>query len=149
MRRSVLIILLIILLVILLGLFRFSGNGKQGDHLILYGNVDVRQVDLGFRVSGRVKEMFFQEGDLVPEGKLMAVLDKQPYMDLVLQAEAAEASAKASLENAERQLKRRQELGSDADGSISIEELENAFYARNLYAANTKQSVASLGVAKS
>ena len=47
--------------------------------LVLYGNVDIRQVDLGFRVSGRLAKMLFEEGDEVKTGELLAVLDKAPY----------------------------------------------------------------------
>ncbi|MBY0264242.1 MAG: secretion protein HlyD, partial [Holosporales bacterium] len=47
--------------------------------LVLSGNVDIRQVDLGFRVSGRLAKMLFEEGDEVKTGDLLAVLDKAPY----------------------------------------------------------------------
>ena len=43
-------------------------NSNNKNELVLYGNVDIRQVDLGFRVSGRVETMPFQEGDFVPAG---------------------------------------------------------------------------------
>lgn len=69
-------------------------NQNSKDTIVLYGNVDIRQVDLGFRVSGRVQKMVFEEGDQVKIGNLVAVLDKAPY-------EAAFASAKAQLEQAE------------------------------------------------
>jgi multidrug efflux pump subunit AcrA (membrane-fusion protein) len=49
--------------------------------LVLYGNVDIRQVELGIRVSGRIAEMPFQEGDRVHAGKLLATLDRRPYED--------------------------------------------------------------------
>ena len=47
--------------------------------LVLSGNVDIRQVDLGYRVSGRLTKMLFEEGDEVKTGDLLAVLDKAPY----------------------------------------------------------------------
>src|SRR5439155_21630903 len=47
------------------------------NYLKIYGNVDVRQVDLGFRLGGRVQKMFFEEGDFVSKGKLMAILDRR------------------------------------------------------------------------
>jgi len=48
---------------------RKEANNKE---LILYGNVDVRQVDIGFRVPGQVLELAFEEGDIVSQGTLMA-----------------------------------------------------------------------------
>ena len=67
---------------------------RNSNHLFLYGNVDIRQVDLGFRVNGRLEKMLVEEGDQVKRGDLLAVLDKAPY-------EADLASAKAGLAQAE------------------------------------------------
>jgi HlyD family secretion protein len=61
--------------------------------LTLYGNVDIRQVALGFRVSGRVAALKFEEGDSVKAGDLLATLDDKPYRD---QAAAAGAQVAAS-----------------------------------------------------
>lgn len=116
------------------------------DDIILYGNVDVRQVDLGFRANGRVITMPFEEGDFVPKGTLMGVLDDQPYTDQVKQAQASYEAMRINFENAEELLKRRKEL--IGDGSVSQEDLENSQTSRNALAANLKQAQATLGVAK-
>ena len=70
--------------------------------LVLYGNVDIRQVDLGFRVGGRIVSMYFEEGDVVAAGDVMAVLDKTPFEDDVRLAEAEVASQRAIVEKYER-----------------------------------------------
>ena len=41
----------------------------------LYGNIEIRQVDLSFRVSGRLKKVYFEEGDYVKKGEKLAELD--------------------------------------------------------------------------
>lgn len=112
--------------------------------LTLYGNVDIRQVDLGFRVSGRVQSMPFQEGDLIPTGTLMAMLDKQPYQDQVKQAAAHVESAEASLANAIRLVERRKLLL--GTGGISAQDIDDAIAAQNVGYANLKESQAALGV---
>ncbi|MCX6986159.1 MAG: efflux RND transporter periplasmic adaptor subunit [Lentisphaerae bacterium] len=63
--------------------------------MTLYGNVDIRQVNLGFRVSGRIEKMLFEEGDKVKTGDVIAVLDKKPYEDSVnlFQAQIEELTA--------------------------------------------------------
>ena len=66
----------------------FLLRAKDHRHLTLYGNVDVRQVDIGFRVAGQVQNLFFEEGDFVKQGSLMADLDKTPYDDQVREAAA-------------------------------------------------------------
>jgi HlyD family secretion protein len=117
----------------------------QRNELILYGNVDIRQVDLGFRVSGRVQSMPFEEGDFVPAGTLMAFLEKQPYEDQVKEAAAHIESVKASLTNAERLvIRRRQLLGT---GGVSKQEVDDAISSYNVFLANLKESQAALGVA--
>ncbi len=79
------------------GLFFFlrHAHRKADDQLTLYGNVDIRQVDLGFRVAGRVAAMKLEEGDRARAGELLAELDARPYQDQVqaAQAEVAQQSA--------------------------------------------------------
>jgi len=64
--------------------------------LTLQGNIDIRQVNVGFRVTGRVKEMKLEEGDVVHAGDLIAKLDDVPYQDQVRLAEAQVAQAQAN-----------------------------------------------------
>ena len=76
----------------------FGWTHKQDDYLTLYGNVDIRQVRLGFRVGGRIAEMLVDEGDTVNKGALLAHLDARPYEDSVRSAEAQKASLRATLD---------------------------------------------------
>src|SRR3989338_6495809 len=80
------------------------------DAIVLYGNVDVREVDIGFRVAGRVRSLCFEEGDLVCEGQLMCSLDSDPYTGRLEEAVAAREAVFSELANAEILLKRRLEL---------------------------------------
>lgn len=145
MRRLVLFILSLIIIAALYTHYLKSTTPKNRNAITLFGNVDVRQVQLGFRVEGRVQTMLFEEGDFVPAGIKMGELDKQPYEDQILQAKANADSIAHSLQNAEKLLNRRNELISD--GSISQEDLDNARAARDVYAANLKAAEAAKGVA--
>jgi len=148
MKRLLLIVFLLALLAI--ALYQFYPNwfhkAEQPSALTLYGNVDIRQVDLGFRVSGRVATMPFQEGDLVPEGALMSLLDKQPYEDQVRQAAAHIDSVAASLNNAKTLVERRRLLL--GTGGISDQDYDDAISSRNVLEANLKEAQAALGVAE-
>lgn len=140
---------LCLILALLIGvLIAYFSYRKQRDEqfLVLYGNVDVRQVDLGFRVGGLVESMPFQEGDLVKQGQLMARLDPQPYLDQVKQAESQVEALKKTLENSQLIYKRRQEL--IGDGSVSQEDYTNSLSSRDVNSANLKEAEASLGIAK-
>jgi len=58
----------------------FSLPGHHDDNrLVLSGNVDIRQVDLAFRVMGRIAAIPFEEGEHVPAGAIVARLDAAPY----------------------------------------------------------------------
>jgi HlyD family secretion protein len=47
--------------------------------LQLFGNVDIREVNLGFRVSGKLLEVSRDEGDTVKPDEILARLDDEPY----------------------------------------------------------------------
>lgn len=77
------------------------GSRESGPYLMLYGNVDIRQVQLGFRVSGRIAEALVDEGDRVKAGDRLASLDAQPYQDQIRIADAQAAAARATLQKLE------------------------------------------------
>lgn len=75
-------------------------NGRH-DELTLYGNVDIREVDMAFRISGRIASMPVEEGETVKRGQLIATLDAAPVEDRVAAASAAAGQAQAALAKAE------------------------------------------------
>jgi HlyD family secretion protein len=80
------------------GIWQLKGRlGRPDPALRLYGNVDIRGVDLGFRVPGKVLEMLPDEGDAVRPGQLLARIDPQPYTHELARAEAELAAAEAEL----------------------------------------------------
>lgn len=145
MRKVIKVLLLALLIFAAVYGYLFFQQEREKGVLTLFGNVDVRQVDIGFRVNGRVIDMPFQEGDFVETGALMATLDKQPYLDQYAQAKSSLQSTQTSLDNAASIFRRRQELISD--GSISKEDYENTEANKNVLEANLKQAKAALGVA--
>jgi HlyD family secretion protein len=68
---------------------------KPSDALLLFGNVDVREVDLAFNESDRVVAMYAEEGDAVEAGQLLAELDRSRLEHVVLEAEANAAAQRA------------------------------------------------------
>lgn len=88
-KRGKLIRLLILLLIIgAAGWYFFIRKHEvKTDHgiLTLYGDVDVRLVNLGFQVSGRVIRMPFEEGTLVKTGQKIAQVDPLPFQQTVHQ----------------------------------------------------------------
>ena len=80
----------------------FNQAAHERAHLELYGNVDVRQVDLSFKIGGRLAAVKFEEGDAVKAGDVVAALEKADFEDQVNLAEAAVQSRAAILEKLER-----------------------------------------------
>ncbi len=64
---------------------------------MLYGNIDVRQVNLAFKVAGRVKTLAVDEGDHAKAGDVIASLDKRYFVDDVQMATAERENAAATL----------------------------------------------------
>ena len=88
---------LILIAGISVSLFFMGGKSENQKELVLYGNVDIRQVDVGFRVGGRIAELYVDEGARVKKGTLLAELDSASYR-------AAYEKAKGSLQKAESNL---------------------------------------------
>lgn len=135
---------------------RLGWTAKQEDRLTLYGNVDIRQVQLGFRISGRIAQALVDEGDAVKAGAVLARLDARPSEDAVraaeaqvaglratldkleagprpaeiAQARAAHAERMADLQNAQQAFERAQRL--QPSGSISQASLDQATAARDM-----------------
>lgn len=126
------------------------GRHPVTHELVLYGDVDLRQVDLAFNDSERIAAVLVQEGDRVKRGQVLARLDTNRLEPEVAEAEAtagaqreaverlrngsrpqeiAEAqanveSAKADAINARGQYERRKTLA--ANSVVSQQDLENA-----------------------
>lgn len=140
------ILFLLLLCVGAAGWYTFREPKETTGEITLYGNVDIREVNLGFRVAGRVNEMFFEEGDFVKAGTLMGILDKQPYLDELKQNEAALESIRASLANATLLYNRRSELV--RDGSVSQEDFDNALSTKMVQEANFKNAEAAVSISR-
>lgn len=70
----------------------------RDDRLTLYGNVDIRDVAVGFRVAGRLAALTVDEGDSVATGQVLGRLDDAPYRNELRESEASAASASARLD---------------------------------------------------
>jgi HlyD family secretion protein len=135
---------------------------------VLYGNVDIRQVSLGFRVGGRLAAVAVEEGDAVKTGDVLARLDAGPYEIAVRAAEdnvaalratldklvagarpseiakarAAYEEQVASLANAEQALDRAGQLRSQ--GTVAQSSLDTATAARDMARARVASARAAL-----
>lgn len=95
-KRVILIAAALALLIAAIATRGFGLFKNEGDaNLTLYGNVDIREVDLGFRVGGRIKTIEVEEGARVKAGDLLATLDSAS-----IESRARQASAEVSMTEA-------------------------------------------------
>ena len=95
--RAQLALMLAIAAVLLFFVGRAAGwwGGTHDTASRIYGNVEIREVELGFRVGGRIAQVLVDEGDSVIPGQDLARLDGQPIRDRLAGADARVAAASA------------------------------------------------------
>lgn len=95
MKKPVALILAVAVLVALIGGGTWWYQSLQNNGLRLYGNVDIRTVNMSFRVGGRLQSLNVDEGDAIKRGQTLGQLDKAPYENALMQAKANVATAQA------------------------------------------------------
>lgn len=95
-RKGLLAIISILFLASLAIGYRFFILKLNRPEMTLYGNIDIRDVSLAFRVSGRVVELNVDEGDKVTKGQIIARLERDTFLDDMALAKAQIAEAEAA-----------------------------------------------------
>jgi HlyD family secretion protein len=140
MLKRIIFILIVLGLIAGGGIYYYQNYGNEPVNIIkLYGNIDIREADLGFRVSGRLKKLYFEEGDRVKTGDVLAILDQRPFLDAMHAAKADVEQKKVAYQNAIRIADRKVELLKSK--FVSTEETEAAQTTRD-------QDLAALNVSK-
>lgn len=143
----------------------------DAQHIVLYGNVDIRQVSLAFETAGRIKNMTVQEGDRVKKDQVLAHLNTESLSiqaqqadaqlqvqqqtlneqaagnrpEEIAQAKAQVGSAKAQLENADKQYQRLAVLNNSSLGqAVSKQEVDAAKSTMKTAEAALRESEANL-----
>ncbi|HEX4071179.1 MAG TPA: efflux RND transporter periplasmic adaptor subunit [Planctomycetaceae bacterium] len=143
----------------------FNYRKSPSNELALYGNVDLRQVELPFNDNERIADVHVQEGDHVKRGQVLAELDTGRLLpqvnqaraqvaaqrqvverlhngsrpEEIAQARANVASTAADASNAHRQYDRLRKISQQSSGqAVSKEDLDNAQAAAEV--ADAKQA---------
>ncbi len=149
---------------------------RDDDHgaLVMYGNVDIRQIELPFAESERIAEVLVKEGDSVRAGQVLARLDtarlrpraqqaeaqltaqRQLLLQLqngtrpeeIAQARAALAAAEAEAANARSVFERTKSISDSSDGrAVSQQDLDTALAARRMSEARVESQRKALALA--
>lgn len=92
MKKPVVVILAVVVL-LAAGIGGWLWYQSQQDRgLTLYGNVDIRTLNMSFRVGGRLESLAVDEGDTVKTGQLLGQLDKAPYENALMPGQSQRIS---------------------------------------------------------
>lgn len=133
MKKRIVVVVLAVLLAATAGWawYRWQASDKPGaaKQLTLFGNIDMRLVNLGFDASGRIEMMAANEGAAVKAGDILARLDTR-RLSLLHDAAVAQTAA-------QRERLRELEAGTRPE---EIRKLEAEVAAARAQAANLERS---------
>ncbi len=141
-------ILIALLLIIAIGAtcFFLTNKKENSNELTLYGNIEIRQVDLSFQVGGQIEKMLKEEGDYVKKGELLATLDSKDYKSNLDKADADVLKTLALKNDAEDKFNRNAPLVGDE--TISKQDFETLTNVKNKSEADYKGALAQKELAK-
>ncbi|MBZ5594154.1 MAG: efflux RND transporter periplasmic adaptor subunit [Acidobacteriia bacterium] len=97
MKKRLIPILVAVAVLAVAGILWSKRNGRDNAHIRLSGNMELTQVDISFKVAGKLIERTVNEGDTVKKGQLIARVDQ-------VQAMRQQQAQQASVQSAEMQL---------------------------------------------
>ena len=76
----------------------FARRSRSTDPLVASGTLEARNINVGSKVGGRVRQVLVREGDRVQPDQLLVVFDSAEIEGQMLQAQGRVTAARASLE---------------------------------------------------
>lgn len=128
------------------GVFFLTRKKTDPYELTLYGNIEIRQVDLSFQVAGQISKMLKEEGDNIKKGELLAVLDDKDYKSNLEKADADVAKNLALKTDALSKFERQAPLADD--NTISKQDYDTLLNTKNKSEADYKGAIAQKNYAK-
>lgn len=136
-------VVILILILAIGGVYAYFHRHKPNpNELALYGNIEIRQVDLSFRVEGKIAKMLVEEGDYVKKGQLLGYLEDANYKSTYEKNLAEIQALTANSENALMQYERHIPLC--ADGTTSKQECDTLRNTKDSSKAELDASKAAL-----
>jgi len=123
-RRSLILLAVAAALLVAAGTSWYASRRDDG-RLTLYGNVDIRSVNLSFRVGGRLEALNVDEGATVRAGQVLGRLDAEPLRHALAEAEANRAALAATAALYHRGT-RRQDIAQARDSLAALRATQDA-----------------------
>lgn len=137
-----------ILLLVILGtcIYFLTRKKENPNELTLYGNIEIRQVDMSFQVGGQLLKMLKEEGDSVKKDELIAVLEDKDYK-ANLEKASADVNKTLALKN-DAESKYNRNLPLCTDNTVSQQECDNLLNTRDKTRADYEAALAAKNFAK-
>jgi len=146
MKKRTIIVAAVMLLIGAIALFQYLKNSRSDGMLDLSGTVEVTEVNLGFKVAGKVSELIVEEGQRVKKGDRLAALDSAEMEHVVAQNSAAVAVVEAEQERARKDYGRAVALVES--GVLPPQQLDTAKKSYDSALAQFRQTQAALSASR-
>jgi HlyD family secretion protein len=146
MKKRIIIVAAAVLIIGAIALFQYLRTSRNDGMLDLSGTVEVTEVNLGFKVAGRVVELAVDEGQRVKKGDRLAALDSAEMENVVAQNSAAVAVVEAEQERARKDYDRAVALV--GSGVIPPQQLDTAKKSYDSSLAQLRQTRAALSASR-
>jgi HlyD family secretion protein len=146
MKKRLIIFAVVALIIGSIALFQYHRTSRNDGTLLLSGTVEVTEVNLGFKVAGRVVELLVDEGQRVKKGDRLAALDSAEMENIVAQNSAAVSVVEAEQERARKDYDRAVALVES--GVLPPQQLDTAKKAFDTAMAQLRQTRAALSASR-
>ena len=172
MKKKLFIVGILFLLGVSIFLIYRLGKKHEEGVLVLSGNVEVTEVNLGFKISGRVEQLLSEEGQRIKKGDKLAVLDSaeldsqaaqsRAYLNEttarleelragsrpqeIEQANANTRTAEAELLKAKKDYERYEKLYTN--GAVSAQQMDTAKKALDVAASQHRKAIEALSLVR-
>jgi HlyD family secretion protein len=98
MKKKIIILVLLVIAVVVAGIFYFKNHRFQDlNRIRVSGNIEITNVEVGFKIPGRVEERPVSEGQMIKAGQVVARLDDKDLKLEIAQRQAQVATARSVL----------------------------------------------------
>jgi HlyD family secretion protein len=72
-------------------------QGNPGTRILVSGNIEATTVDVSFKIPGKIEKLLVEEGDLVKDGQVIAILEHKDLLAQKAKAQAAYETAQSRI----------------------------------------------------
>ena len=146
MNKRIVIAVVIILVISSVAAYRYLTSVRNDGVLELSGTIEVTEVNVGFKMPGRIADLHAEEGQRVSRGDRLADLDSAELRSIVEQGRAAVRNAEAEYEKAQKDYDRYTALS--REGAVTTQQLDTARKGHEVAKSQVDQARAALRTAE-